>query len=199
MLKSDARSLFLEKRRELSVSEIAVFNLNIFQLFTDYLPEDIETVHTYLPIRHKIEVDTWSIIHWLWENEKQVVAPVMNSETQKISSLELNEDTLIKENNWKVPEPQNGRRIDAKRIDAVIVPLLAVDKQGNRAGYGKGYYDHFLSKCKNGTLKIGLCFEPPVEKIPDLEDHDIPLDYCITPDKVYRFTPSSSISNNEPK
>ena len=56
----------------------------------------------------------------------------------------------------------------------------------NRIGYGKGFYDRFLPSCRPDCKKIGLSFEKPVpEIIPD--EFDIPLDFCITPEKVYDF------------
>lgn len=72
------------------------------------------------------------------------------------------------------------------KIDLVIVPLLAFDLDGNRVGYGKGYYDKFLQNCEN-ALKIGICLEKPLLKILDINEYDIKLDYCITPEKIYSF------------
>ena len=73
------------------------------------------------------------------------------------------------------------------KIDVVFVPLLAFDKNGHRIGYGKGYYDKFLSSCKPDIIKIGLSFYEAEEAFQDVYPSDIPLDYCVTPKKVYRF------------
>ena len=51
-----------------------------------------------------------------------------------------------------------------------------------------GYYDKFLGDIKNNALKIGLSLFEPIDKILDIEDHDIKLDYVITPNRVYNFT-----------
>jgi 5-formyltetrahydrofolate cyclo-ligase len=72
-------------------------------------------------------------------------------------------------------------------IDLVFIPLLACDLQGNRVGYGKGFYDRFLSKCRYDVKKIGLSFFDPVDKIEDVNVFDIPLDECITPKKTWVF------------
>ena len=77
--------------------------------------------------------------------------------------------------------------IDEKEIDLVLVPLLCFDKKGFRVGYGKGFYDRFLSKCRSDVLKIGLSYFKPVEKIEDVRDFDVALDYCITPKGVWHF------------
>lgn len=77
--------------------------------------------------------------------------------------------------------------MDDKKIDVVFVPLLAFDKTGHRVGYGKGFYDDFLAKCRPQTIKIGLSFFDAEDHIEDIYQGDIPLDYCITPNKIYKF------------
>jgi 5-formyltetrahydrofolate cyclo-ligase len=69
----------------------------------------------------------------------------------------------------------------------VFVPLLGYDVQGNRVGYGKGFYDAFLSQCKKDVVKIGLSFFEPEQEITDVLNTDIRLDYCVTPTTVYSF------------
>jgi len=54
-------------------------------------------------------------------------------------------------------------------------------------GYGKGFYDDFLKNCSKDTLKIGLSFFEAEAVIEDIESHDMPLDYCVTPKKIYAF------------
>jgi 5-formyltetrahydrofolate cyclo-ligase len=99
----------------------------------------------------------------------------------------LTDSTTIKKNTWNIPEPINGIPIVTKQIDVVFVPLLAFDDSGHRVGYGKGFYDKFLANCKPEVIKIGLSFFKSIEKIVDVFENDIKLDYCVTPDKIYRF------------
>jgi 5-formyltetrahydrofolate cyclo-ligase len=68
-----------------------------------------------------------------------------------------------------------------------LVPLLAFDPKGYRVGFGRGYYDKYLSLCKPDVIKIGLSYFEPVEVIDDVQDFDVPLSYCITTDNVYAF------------
>ena len=74
-----------------------------------------------------------------------------------------------------------------KKIDVVFVPLLAFDLEGNRVGYGKGYYDRFLKNCTSECIKIGVSFFPPEKKINN-DTLDVNLNYCVTPDKIYSFS-----------
>jgi 5-formyltetrahydrofolate cyclo-ligase len=69
----------------------------------------------------------------------------------------------------------------------VFVPLLAFDEVGNRVGYGKGFYDKFLGNCKKEVIKIGLSFYEAEPEIIDIYTNDIRLNYCITPQNIYKF------------
>ena len=84
-------------------------------------------------------------------------------------------------------EPHLGEEVAVNLIDAVIVPLLTFDLQGNRIGYGGGFYDRFLSQCNPNVLKIGLSFFPPESAPIAAESFDIKLTHCITPEKTYYF------------
>lgn len=78
-----------------------------------------------------------------------------------------------------------------EEIDLIIVPGIAFDQYGHRIGYGKGFYDSLLSLTKG--VKIGLAFKEQItEKIP-FEDHDIPVDFIITDEKIIK--PSKNINN----
>jgi 5-formyltetrahydrofolate cyclo-ligase len=99
----------------------------------------------------------------------------------------LTDNTKFRKNAYNIPEPVDGIEVPVSKIDVVFVPLLAYDEKGNRVGYGKGFYDAFLSKCKPETIKIGLSFFSPEFQIKDVTSDDIKLDFCVTPDSVYTF------------
>ena len=100
----------------------------------------------------------------------------------------LTENTKIKKNEFNIPEPLDGIEIPSNKIDVVFVPLLAFDKNGNRIGYGKGFYDSFLNECKTDVVKIGLSFFGAEERINEVFKTDIPLDFCVTPNEIYSFS-----------
>ena len=77
--------------------------------------------------------------------------------------------------------------VPTEMIDVVFVPLLAYDKQGNRVGYGKGFYDKFLSECKPNVVKIGLSFFEPEELIEDVFENDVKLDFCVSSNTILSF------------
>ena len=84
--------------------------------------------------------------------------------------------------NFGIKEPIDEDVFPLGEIDVIVVPGLAFNEKGERIGYGKGFYDRFLSKCN--AIKVGLCFEEfIVDKIPT-QDHDIKVDFIITEDRV---------------
>ena len=82
-----------------------------------------------------------------------------------------------------------------KDIDLILLPGVAYDKNCNRLGHGKGYYDCFLerlqkSKVDNSLSKaimVGLSLNEQLvnTEIP-MEPHDTPLDYVITPQEIFK-------------
>ncbi len=143
--------------------------------------------HIFLSIEENKEVDTLPLITLLQGKDKHVVIP----KTLAGNSMEnylLTDSTIIKKSKWGIPEPVDGILVPEDKIDVVFVPLFAFDLQGNRVGYGKGYYDTFLRKCRKETIKIGLSLLGPEEStITDVHENDVTLDYCVTPQKTYAF------------
>ena len=99
----------------------------------------------------------------------------------------LTYSTTIKSIDWGILEPIDGIPIENSKIEVVFIPLLCFDKQGHRVGYGAGYYDNFLGDCNPETVKIGLSLFEVEKDIDDIYKGDIPLNYCVTPQEVYRF------------
>jgi 5-formyltetrahydrofolate cyclo-ligase len=64
---------------------------------------------------------------------------------------------------------------------------LCFDLRGFRVGYGKGFYDRFLKKCRADCKKIGLSFFEPVKEISDIEEFDVALNFAVTPQEIYNF------------
>lgn len=143
--------------------------------------------HLFLTIEEQKEINTEYILQILAGKDKEIVISKCDFATLGMTHFLLTDNTKIKKNNYNVPEPVDGLEVPDAKIDVVFVPLLAYDKQGNRVGYGKGFYDNFLSKCKPETIKIGLSFFPPEEKIEDVSETDVKLDFCVTPEEIIKF------------
>lgn len=143
--------------------------------------------HIFLPITEHKEVDTEFLLQVLQGKDKEILVSKSNFETRKMIHFLMTDNTKFKKNEYNIPEPLDGIEVPSNKIDVVFVPLLAFDKKGNRVGYGKGFYDNFLSDCRADVIKIGLSFFEAEEEIIDVFESDVKLDFCITPEKVYAF------------
>ncbi|MFN8349378.1 MAG: 5-formyltetrahydrofolate cyclo-ligase [Spirosomataceae bacterium] len=191
MTKKELRQLFKERRVALSSSEIAAQSQAIARLFFSFFAvENLKAIHTYLPIRRQNEVDTFPIIYTVQEKflKTHLVISRSLAETVEMEHFQWVPDMTLTVNSWGIlePNPQSSIHYPLSEIDLIIVPLLAFDLHGNRVGYGKGFYDRFLAKCRSDVLKVGVSFFEPVDRISDVSPFDIRLDYCITPDRVWK-------------
>jgi 5-formyltetrahydrofolate cyclo-ligase len=185
MLKSDLRLHYTKLRKELSLQKIADYSLQLANNSLELPIWNFDYYHIFLPIRDKKEIDTSFLLSILQGRDKHVILPKM--EGDDLTHFLLTDNTILKTNQWNVPEPVDGISVESSKIEVVFVPLLAFDKYGNRVGYGKGFYDRFLKQCKKDVVKIGLSLFKAEEEIEDVFENDIPLDYCITPNKIYEF------------
>lgn len=187
MNKTEARSSYQAKRKALSDEEIEENSLKIANNLLQIPIWNGVYYHLFLSIATKKEVDTTLILPLLAGKDKEIVVSKSDFSTRKMTHYLLTDNTKIRINSYQIPEPEDGIEVPVSKIDVVFVPLLAFDTKGNRVGYGKGFYDEFLSNCKPETLKIGLSFFEAEDQIEPLSPTDIKLDYCITPHKVYTF------------
>ena len=190
MRKDQLRKVYKLKRQSLGLDELAALNGQIFQLLKQLDWNAYEYVHVYLPLIKFNEPDTRRLIAWLSESHPHINLVISKSDFQQgeMQHYLLDAHTKLVENKWGILEPITGQLLDEKLIDLVLVPLLVVDKQGNRVGYGKGFYDRFLSKCRKDVKTCGICFFEPVDTISDVGPWDISLQACITPNGLYQFS-----------
>lgn len=187
MNKNDLRIKYKSLRSKLSVDDVALKSIEVSNQLLKLDVWEKTYYHLFLSIDTQKEIDTEHVLHILFARNKEVVVSKSDFKTNTLSHFLLTENTKLKVNSYGIPEPTNGLPVPENMIDVVFVPLLAFDKKGNRVGYGKGFYDDFLSKCKKDTLKIGLSFFDAEQEIEDVYPGDFPLDYCVTPTKIYRF------------
>lgn len=187
MNKTAARTIFSAKRKELSHSKIEELSLNIANHSLQLPIWEKEFYHLFLSIHKLNEVNTEYLLHILQGKDKNIVLSKSNFEDMSMQHILLTDTTQINLNPFGIPEPKNGIAIPSQQLDVVFVPLLVCDLQGNRVGYGKGFYDRFLAECKPETIKIGLSLYEPIRLLEEVNDTDVKLDYLITPQRVYDF------------
>lgn len=189
MTKSELRKKYLERRSRLSVAETVQMSGAIAErFFAEIDLTGVGNIHTFIRLRKFNEIDTSNIYFRLWRDHTQVrtFAPRMNAATGELESVYFDAETDFTENDWGIREPV-GDAADPAELDLVIVPLLCFDTRGHRVGYGKGFYDRFLARCRLDCQKIGVSYFPPEPEIADITENDIALDACVTPTKLFRF------------
>lgn len=189
MTKAQLRTLYKARRQALSAEDVARASAQILQLFQQYADAALPAcIHTFLPIRQQNEVDTWPIIHWLWQHHPAitVVTSVSDFETGTLAHYALTPDTNLLINRHGIPEPDPTISVPVplSAIDMVLIPLLVVDRRGHRIGYGKGFYDRFLAQCRSDCLKVGLSLFDLIEEIENVVSTDVSLTACITPTAI---------------
>lgn len=191
MFKKDLRKKYLEKRKTLSIDEVNFLSDKIFDKFIlqFYLSEN-QSIHIFLPISKLNEINTFSFIKQLWEMKINVFIPKIYQ--NKIISVKFTPPTLLKENSWGILEPISSTN-EENTFDYIITPLLYCDKNGNRIGYGKGFYDQFFNTINANAKKIGVNYFPPIDMIDDVSENDVQLDYLVTPDEILSFFSGTSI------
>ena len=187
MDKKELRKKYKTLRKNLSEDTIEEWSL---QIANQLIRLDIwqhNFYHLFLPIEIQKEVNTEYILQILAGKDKNIVLSKSDFSTREMTHFLLTDNTTIKKNSYDIPEPIDGLEVPVFKIDVVFVPLLAFDENGNRVGYGKGFYDKFLAECKPEILKIGVSFFESEKVISDVLNTDIQLDLCVTPTKVYNF------------
>ena len=187
MSKQALRKRALEARTALTDSDFQIRSQQIADNFfksTDL--SKVKVIHTFLPVLSRKEPNTWLIL-----NEIRNTHPAIRISIPKISGTALKNyffegANQLEVNSFGISEPKQGIETACQEIDLVLVPLLAADLKGNRIGYGKGFYDRFLTDCRKDCIKCGLSLFEPIDHIP-AEAHDIQLNQLITPHGIISF------------
>lgn len=189
MTKRELRKIYLRKRAGLSDAEYVARNSRLCdRFFAGVKLSGIRVLHTFLPIQRHREVNTWLIVERVRTEfpEIRIAVPKINNQSAELEHYYFEGPSQLELNTWDIPEPVRGVPTPVREIDAVLVPLLAFDRQGHRLGYGRGFYDRFLSGCRPDCLKIGLSLFGAEERIQDIDETDVPLNIVVTPDETLR-------------
>jgi 5-formyltetrahydrofolate cyclo-ligase len=177
MKKAEIRKIVLAERTQLGEKEFLERSQRVIETLTPLLTLG-KTIASFKAIPHRNEISLDSL-------EGSFAFPRVTSEIN--GTMEMVYSDQFANSPWGIPEPVGGRIVEPAEFDVVLIPLLAFDAKGHRVGYGKGFYDRYLVKCRPDCLKIGISLFDPVDHIEEVESHDIPLDIAICPAKLYDF------------
>jgi len=190
MTKAELRKIYLAKQKSLLPLERKRKSRRIADnFFQKFDLTKINFLHCFAAIEKFNEIETSLIFQKVWRSFPHIetLLPRVNFQTDEIENLKFTKTTKLVRNAWEISEPTESELVETEKIDVVLVPLLCFDGQGFRVGYGKGFYDRFLKNCRADCLKIGLSYFAPAAEISDAQDFDVKLDFCVTPEKVWKL------------
>jgi len=144
-----------------------------------------ENVCCYLAMPVEIQTDT--IITKCRAEGKQLFVPAFLDTLRKYVPAFFDPDDEIGLGRFNVLEPTSPKWIKAQKIDLVLVPGLAFDRQGGRLGHGGGHYDQLLAQeSLRSACKVGLAFDFQIFNRLPLHAKDVRMDVVITESGIYR-------------
>lgn len=174
MEKAELRRQIREKKRAMTESQILEASDRLRELFVNCSAyHQARTIYGYLPYNQ--EVRTVPMLEQALKDGKRVAVPKVFGDTMKFIYLE--DFTQVEKGYAGIPEPVADGPVAEDTEALVLMPGLAFTKQGDRMGYGGGFYDRFLAEEPNHPT-VALCYDfQIVESIPT-EEFDIPVD-CV--------------------
>ncbi|NOU61009.1 5-formyltetrahydrofolate cyclo-ligase [Marinifilum caeruleilacunae] len=111
-----------------------------------------------------------------WAKEKKVILPCVKGQTLDLKVFR-DVDSLVDGENYGIPEPDGPVFMAEDEIDLILIPGVAFDKENNRMGRGKAYYDRLLQSLS--AFKVGICFDFQVLDQVPIDQHDIKMDHVV--------------------
>lgn len=172
------RGLGEEKKKQMDAAIFAkVTRLQVYQ--------NAETVLVY--VSTPIEVDTHALIRHALAQGKRVAVPYCIPGTVQMEFYYISSMDELASGTFGVlePNPETSRKAIRTERALCIMPGLAYDKSGYRLGYGKGYYDRFLSRFQG--IKVGICYSACIRGTLPHGRYDVPADLLVSEKYVSRI------------
>ena len=175
MDKKILRQTIRQKKREMTEEQIVAAGLRLAEKFcaTEQY-RNARTIYGYLPYNQ--EVRTVPMLEQALADGKRVAVPKVYGDEMKF--IYMTDLSLVEKSDMGIPEPVADGPEGDDPTALVLMPGLAFTVNGDRMGYGGGYYDKFLAREPEHPT-VALCYEfQMVESLPT-QDHDIPVDLVL--------------------
>ena len=174
------RTETLHRREALTSEERARLSQRIVDSTAHWIQrEGFDAVMLYLSMRS--EVETTGLLEGLLNSGKRVCAPVVDTEQLKLVPRQIqNLKTEFVRHPYGMLEPNETCPIfPTEHLQLIVVPGIAFDHNGYRLGYGKGFYDRFLTKCSY-AVAVGLAYEIQLVEDTFPQTWDVPVQHIFT-------------------
>jgi len=173
--KADFRNHIKAKKREFSLDEKKQLSVPIFKTLEELAVfNKAKTILFYWSM--KDEVHTHDVVT-KWYQYKTILLPSVNGADLKLKQF-TGTDNMEPGEGFGIGEPTGAYFTDYDKIDMIVVPGVAFDKQRNRLGRGRGYYDKLLQS--QNAIKLGVCFNFQLFDSIPVDEHDIKMDLLIS-------------------
>jgi 5-formyltetrahydrofolate cyclo-ligase len=174
MVKNKIRKSLFEQGQSISNESKNKLGLQIQKHALEIIDtRDIDNIALYFPFRN--EVNTNILVKAFTNLHKNIYMPKVLDETNMAFNLLCNK-SKFSINKFGIKELDNTDYIDINNIDLMFIPMVGVDPNGCRLGYGSGYYDRIVSSFDKQSIKpllVGLAFEYQVFEMHVGEMHDL--------------------------
>lgn len=153
------------------------------------LPEfqKARTVMSFLNFRD--EVETTVLAEAALAEGKRLVLPRCGSQRELLLLAVSDLRVDLERGTWGIREPRATlAEVEPSELEVVLVPGVGFDLQGNRLGYGGGYYDRFFQRLPTGTARIALAFACQIVRQVPVDQHDVKMTMLVTEKEVYQFS-----------
>ena len=183
MNKTEARELISKGFKSLTASSKSYQEKVHLDFIKEHLEKkDFSHVASYMSLPH--EVSTEKINKFLADSKNHLYLPKINSKSNKLEFVLCNKKTHFKKNSLDILEPISEETIHIEKLNAVIVPLRAFNRNFQRLGFGGGFYDKTFLGVTQPEF-IGLAYEFQFIKNLNLEDFDLKLDVIFTDKQLF--------------
>ena len=157
--KKNIREEIIDKRNNLILDIKQNYDSLIFEeIINSEIYKKSKKIFTYISFGS--EVDTIKLIKYSFSNNKEVYVPKINKQTKDMIALKIHNFNNMSVDKWGIIEPKSVDKTNiGTDFDLIIMPGIAFDKQGNRIGYGGGYYDKYISKLNNASNLLALAYD----------------------------------------
>ena len=178
MTNEEIRFEMKKKRSSMPPSDVLAYSDAIFEKIKslDFVFENTDFL-VYKDFKN--EVKTEKLIAHLINLGKKVANPITIG-FDMIAAIPDGSETV--RDAFGIEIPKSYKIMDSPEV--IFVPLLACDEKKNRLGFGKGYYDRYMSK--RAALKIGICYDFQITRDIAANEWDIPLDIIVTEKRIIR-------------
>lgn len=178
--KKNIREEIIDKRNNLILDIKQNYDSLIFEeIINSEIYKKSKKIFTYISFGS--EVDTIKLINYSFSNNKEVYVPKINKQTKDMIALKIHNFNNMSVDKWGIIEPNSVDKTNiGTDFDLIIMPGIAFDKQGNRIGYGGGYYDKYISKLNNASNLLALAYDFQIIQDIESESHDIKVDFILT-------------------